>query len=524
MDQNKAINIAETIDIIKRRWWGLVIPAFAVFFLTVIILMLWKPVYRSTSTILIEEQGISRDYVMATVTSYAEQRLQAINQRIMSSAKLLEIIKSFDLYADKRRRLTTEEIVEDMRQNDIKFETIMADVVDRRTGQLTAATIAFSVSYEGENTQLVQQVANVLASLYIEENIRIVGQQTENTTKFLEEEMKSVQVDLAKLEKKITVYKEKNHLALPEFLQYNLQSINWIERNLEQLNEQLRTLREKESGLQIQLASIAPESKNQDRNLLNILRARLVTLGSRYSDEYPDVKKTKLEIAKLKRRLKENNDRESNLVQPDNPVYITLAAQLGSIRSEINSVIRLISEGGQKQNDYRARLDKTPQVEEGYKSLLVERNNTQAKYDDLMNKYMEAKVAQGLEKGNIGERFTLIDPARLPEKPISPNRTAVLLIGLILGMGAGIGTAALQETTDRSARRAEDLITAFPFPVLAEIPETITIEDGLNKKKRMKLIVGLAVISMVVLVVGFHFLVMDLDVFWARAARRLVWQ
>ena len=118
--------------------------------------------------------------------------MQTINQRIMSASRLLEIIKRFNLYSDKRERWKTEEIVDDI-QKDIKFETITADVIDSRTGRPATATIAFTVSYEGKNRSEVQQVANVLASLYLEENIKVVDQQTGGTTKFLEEEMKSVQ-------------------------------------------------------------------------------------------------------------------------------------------------------------------------------------------------------------------------------------------------------------------------------------------------------------------------------------------
>jgi len=105
---------------------------------------------------------------MATVTSYADQRLQNLNQRIMSSTKLLEIVNRFKLHEDKREKWTTEEIVEKMRK-DIKFKTISGDVIDNRTGRSSAATIAFSVSYEGRNPNTVLQVANVLASLFLEE-------------------------------------------------------------------------------------------------------------------------------------------------------------------------------------------------------------------------------------------------------------------------------------------------------------------------------------------------------------------
>jgi capsular polysaccharide biosynthesis protein len=166
-------------------------------------------------------------------------------------------------------------------------------------------------------------------------------------------------------------------------------------------------------------------------------------------------------------------------------------------------------------------LEASPKVEEGYKNLMVERDSTKAKYDDLMRKYMEAKVAGGLEKEQMGERFTLIDPARLPEKPVRPNRPAILLIGLVLGLGAGIGTASLQEASDRSARKIEDLAKTFPYPVLAEVPEFVTLEDTLRKKTRVKIALASSILLIVITALAIHFFVMDVDIFWIRVLRRL---
>lgn len=516
MEQSKTITFKDFISIVKRRRSALIIPTLAVFILSVIVILFWEPVYRSTSTILIEEQEIPREYVMATVTSYAEQRLQSINQRIMSSSRLLEIINRFNLYADKRNRFTTEEIVENMRKKDIKFSTITADIVDPRSGLVKPATIAFSLSYEGRNPLIVQQVSNVLASLYLEENIRVVDFQTRSTTKFLEDEMKNVQTKLVELEKKIAVYKEKNPRSLPELLQYNLQTLDWTDRNYEQFNDQLRTLKEKESYLQSQLASMLPQAE-----LLKELRAKLISLKSKYSDEYPDVKKTKVEITELEKKSNSEDGQTDVSKRQDNPAYVALDAQLASTRSEISSVKRQLEDAKKKRTDYSRRLEASPRVEEGYKNLLVERNNTQLKYDDLMKKFMEAKVARGLEKGQMGERFTLIDPARLPEKPVKPNRPMILLIGLFLGIGAGVGTASLQETSDKSVRSPENLAKNFPFPVLAEIPEIITLQDERYRKRRLKIIAGGVVLLLLIVVVIFHFFVMDLDVLWARLARHL---
>lgn len=519
MEQDKITNLKEIVEIIKRRRWGFIVPALAVFCLSLIVLLVWTPVYRSTSTILIEEQEIPRDYVMTTVTSYAEQRLQTINQRIMSASRLLDIISRFNLYADKRNRLTTEEIIENMRKKDIKFETITADVVDRRSGHPTPATIAFSVSYEGKNPQVVQQVSNELASLYLGENIKVVGQQTAGATKFLDEEMKTVKTDLVGLERQIAAYKERNPHALPELLQFNLQTLDWSEKNYDQLTDQLRTLREKESNLMTQLATIAPDAVNQGKDRLKELRVLLGSLRARYSEEYPDVVKTKTEFEELEKKLQSQGSEPAMVEKPDNPSYITLSAELASIRSEIKSTKQQIADIDARKAEYRRRLELTPRVEEGYKNLMVERNNTQSKYDDLMRKYMEAKVANGLEKEQMGERFTLIDPARLPEKPVRPNRPVILLIGLVLGVVSGAGTVSLQEVTDRSARWSEVLEMSFPFPVLSEIPEIVTLKDQLRRKKRVKVIAGIAVLSLVALVLAIHFFVMDLDVLWARIAR-----
>ncbi|MGA2554180.1 MAG: GNVR domain-containing protein, partial [Smithella sp.] len=241
-----------------------------------------------------------------------------------------------------------------------------------------------------------------------------------------------------------------------------------------------------------------------------------------FSDEYPDVIKTKAEIAELEKRLGSAEIQKAVAEKPDNPAYIALAAEQAGVESEIKSTQRQIEDLSKKKDDYRKRLEMSPRVEEGYKKLLVERNNTQAKYDDLMKKFMEARVAHGLEKGQMGERFTLIDPAKLPEKPVRPNRPAILLIGLILGICASFGMVAVQEATDHSARRSEDLTASFPFPVLVEIPEIVTLQDEQHSRRYIKIISGVASLSLVIVILIIHFFVIDLDVLWARIARYLV--
>jgi succinoglycan biosynthesis transport protein ExoP len=520
LETQATLTTTDFIEIIKRRKWSLVLPALMIFTIAAVISVILDPIYRSTSTILIEDQDISRDYVVATGTSFVEQRLQTINQRIMSSSRLLEIINKFNLYTDKRNRMTTEEIVDRMRSKDIKFAPITSDVVDPRTGRPSMATIAFTVSYEGGNPTVVQEVANILASLYLEENIKFKEQQNTNVLKFLSDEVSGVQTSLEELERKIAVYKEKNSLSLPERYQSNLMNLEQGERDADRMKDQLRSLLERESSIQSQLASIPPTT-NRDMERLNELRLQLVNLKTRVSDQYPDVVKLKAEIAEMERRLSAEGRPTADNQPPNNPVYITLTSQIASIQSEIESVKRQIADLGIRKREYSQRLENSPKVEEGYKNLVVERNNTQAKYDDLMKKFMEAKVASGLEKGQMGQRFTLISPAQLPEKPVKPNRLAILLIGLILGIGSGVGAASFLEFSDHSVRNAEALIRATGFMVLASIPDILIAKD-ITAMKVKRIIIAIAVVVLIIIgVLVFNFFIMDLDVFWARLIRRL---
>ncbi len=520
--------IRDYLDIVKRRRWAIVLPLCAIFFFAFLVTLVLPRIYRSTSTILIEEQDIPPEYVKTTVTGYAEQRLQSISQRVMSSQKLSEVIRRFDLYAGLRRKVTNDEVIETMRR-DIQFAAISVDVVDRsRGGAPTPMTIAFTLSYDGRNPQTVQQVANVLASLYLEENLKARADRAREASKFLDDETKVMQDQLAGVDAKIAKFKSGHVNELPELVSINIQTLDRVERDIDMLKQQLRTAKERDGYLQSQLVGIPVDASSQDRILLKELKAKLVQLKSKYSDKHPDVKKMKTEITELEQRTRaEPSKRASGRHrfqpddQPDNPAYVSFSAQLSSVQAEIGTLQRQIDDLNRKRNDYYRRIEASPRVEEEYKALMSERNNIQLKFDDMMKKTMEAKVAQGLEKEQMGERFTIIDPARLPEKPVKPNVPAILLIGLFLGAGAGVGTAALKEYNDQSVRDAGRLTDLMRLPVLVTVPVIVTARDVFRQKIQRKRIATIAAAVCVIGLILFHFFVMDLVVLWARLTRRL---
>ena len=517
MENLDSMTLDDFLHILKRRKWSLVVPAVIVFILAAVVAFSITPIYQSSATILIEAQELPREYATSMVTSYVEQRIQSYNQRIMSSPRLIEIINRFNLYADLRGKKTMEEVIDKMRK-DIKLDTITPE--ESRPGRSTA--IAFTASYRGERPAVVQQVVNVLASLYLEENLKVREEKTAGASKFIEDEMKAVQASLTSLDSKIAAYKRKYINSLPELSQLNFQELDRVEQGIGQLEIRLQSVKERETILRTQLAGVPPEisNSNPDRERLRELRVKMINLKTHFSDLHPDVIKMKQEIAELENKLQISSG-EPISSKPDNPAYISIMSQLAITESEIDSLKKQIAAVQQRRDEVRQRLQNSPRVEEGYKALMGERNNLQLKYDDLMKKHMETKVATGLEKEQMGERFTLIDPPRLPQKPVKPNIPAILLIGMVLGIGSGVGLASAREYLDQSVRSAEALARATGLTVLVSIPEILTARDLEAIKRRRLVTAGSVILVALVGIVVFHFFIMDLDVFWAKLMRRL---
>jgi polysaccharide chain length determinant protein (PEP-CTERM system associated) len=513
------------IAILKRRKWSLILPFVVIALAAAVTAMVLPPVYQSMATILIEEQEVPQDFVMTTVTSYAEQRIQSINQRIMSFPRLLEIIERFDLYPKMKARRSAEEMVEKMRQ-DVVLEPFSADVVDPRTGRPTKATIAFNLSYEGKNPQKVQQVVNVLTSLFMEENLKTRVKQVEETSEFLENELQKLSAERDGLDARMASFKQQHLSELPEMMQVNLQGLNTIERNLGAANEQLRALKDRESNLQLQLAAVPPyilrEEETIGRQRLEQLKIELVNLEHRVTEKHPDIGKTRAEIADLEAVLKTAAAGYGKANEPpDNPVYISLSIQLTNTRSEIKSIQRQLQDLEVSAAAYRQRIAASPAAEGQYNELVAARTTTQAKYNDLKSKLMEARVATGMEKEQKGERFTLIDPARLPQKPFKPNRLAIVLIGLVLGIGAGVGFSALKEFADDSVHNLDRLEFEIQLPVLTAIPVIMTLAD-LTRRRRQRFALAFGSIGAAAAVMAvWHFFVMDLVIVWSKFMYRL---
>ena len=168
---------------------------------------------------------------------------------------------------------------------------------------------------------------------------------------------------------------------------------------------------------------------------------------------------------------------------------------------------------------YRQRLEEAPKVEQEYLALTRDYQNATSKHQEVMNKILEARISEGMEEHQKGEKFTLIDPASFPEKPVSPKRWLIFLAGVIMSLGAGFGTVALVEHLDHSVKSSDELARLTGLPVLGSIIRIQTSEDITRARRKRKLIWAVTGFSLVMGLALFHFFYMDLWVLTARLLR-----
>lgn len=572
MNEEQTKNLQDYIAAFRRRRAQIAAIFVVIFGIGAIVALAWPPTYRSVATILIEEQQIPAELVQSTVTSYAAQRIQTISQRVMTRSNLMAIIDKFELYAKDRQRETTEEILGRMR-TDIIVDTISAEVVDPRTGRPGAATIAFSLAFQSEQPQQAQKVANELTTLYLQENIKTRKSKAQETLTFLTDESKRLEGEITTLDKRLAEFKAANADRLPELQSLLREQTDRAERELTDVATQIRSLEERRFYLQAQLGQLDPYGSDVQLSpsaRLKALRTEYTMLIARYSADHPDVIRTKseiesleqetgdvgtldslqeklaalnLELASVREKYSEAHPDVQRLNRaiaatekalkaspassgtsqqrnPDNPAYVNLQAQLNATENEMQSLRSKRANLETKRSEYEQRLASIPQVEGTYRALARDLNSATQKYQEIKSKEMQAKIGQQLESESKGERFTLIDPAAMPEEPIKPNRPAIVFLSLILALGAGLGYAAVAESLDSTVRGAKGVLATLQVAPLAVIPYLASDRETAAQRKHRRMLVYGAVAIVFAAVVLVHFFVSPLDVLWFRALRK----
>ncbi|MFM8662170.1 MAG: GumC family protein, partial [Cyanobium sp.] len=468
--------------------------------------------YRSDSTVLIESQQVPESLVRSTITTYADERLQVIQQRVLTTSNVLGIIKKFKLYPKAQEQLGPTQLADMFRQA-ITVSRVNAEEGRRRGG--AGLTIAFTLSFEDKDPRLARDVTNELLSLFLAENVRTRTERAEETTEFLRSEANRLQTEITQRESQIAAFKQTNRDALPELAQANSQALERLNASHREIRAAIEAARGKVGLVESQMAlAKSAGGEPSGGGAVWELEQQLQKLLTRSTDKHPDV------IA-MRERIEEARTNAPPLGQEVvSPAMLQLRSQLDAARAEMAFLGEQRTAVERQITEVQERISRAPQVEQDYNNLLRDLANTRNPYPELRDKELEAKIAQNLEEGQMGERFSVIEPPNLPDEPFAPERARLMLIVVALAAGAGAGLAFLVELL-QPVLWGQSLITAaMGSAPLISIP---LIDAAPPPKVRYLFWPWVAAgLLAVVLVLGLvHVFVTPLDMLWYTIVNRL---
>jgi polysaccharide chain length determinant protein (PEP-CTERM system associated) len=455
--------------------------------------------------ILVEQQRVPEQYVVANVGEDLQQRLQSMTQQILSRTRLLRIIKDSNLASPDASGANLDAQVEKMRK-DIQIELVQSP---GRT-ELNA----FKIAYLSRNPELAQKVVSQLSSLFIDENLKARQEQSEDTTEFLDSQLETARVSLAAQEEKVRDFKTRYLGELPGQLQSNVQILAGLQSRREQemaalgqsrqqavyLESMLNQLRSAEADVRTGRSSSSASPAVLDSEIEK-LQTQLAELSSRYSDEHPDVQKVKSQLAKAQ-KLRQQRDAElaneikSGATSQESPARpksyadlqamsprLQLESQLKANRLEIENHQRVITDVERQIGAYQARLNTSPLREQQLADLTRDYDQSRKNYEQLLAKRNQSEMATNLEIRQQGERFRILDPANLPQKPDSPNRFKLAIMGLGAGIFFGFVLVIGSEVVDDRIQTTEELREITTAQILVEIPPLLTPQEQQTKTR-----------------------------------------
>jgi len=482
----------------------------AVFPAVVSVTMCLPAIYQSRAIILIERHQVPEAFVQSTITGGIDVRLRTITQEALSRSRLESLIDRFDLYQALRQQVPLEQVIERMRQ-----DIILSQTGGQQGGQGDSIG-AFTISYKGRDPQQAAEVANTLASFYIDENLKARERQVVETADFLRGQLVEMKQRQEEEEQRLHQFKERYMGELPEQLQTNLKSLDNLNTQLRLNSDKQARVSEKRDALAQHLAELAglqvPSKQtivvasdpqlNSHVTQREKLQQELAKLRKRYSDRYPDVISLKAEIEALDQRMtqKDGTDDDKNQQEEitrklQSPYAQQLKKALDMLDTELKALHTEKQDIQQSMALYQQRVEHTPVRDQQLQILQRDYDSAQGLYQSLLKRQEEAKLAESLEQRQKGEQFRLLEPALPPVRPTAPDRRKLILMGLAGALGFAAGMVILAEQLHPSFHTVNDLHAFSQVPVLVSLPYIVTRADIHRRRWRFALIV----ISLIIL-------------------------
>ncbi len=512
---NKSYTPADFLQILKTRAALIIVPTALGLLIALVASSRLPDVYQAETLIQIVPQRVPDSYVRSTVTIKTEDRLDALSAQVKSRTQLERMITELDLYRAERAVQPMQDVVELMR------DSISTEVVRPRTPM--EPVDAFYLRFKYHDPVMAARITERIGMLYIDYNARERGSLAQGTNEFLSTELDDARRRLEEAEKKLQAFSERNSGKLPTQMQSNVQYIQSLQSQRNSAVEALARARDRQLTIEQRYNDLlrtpapvvaAPDVNNpaavatmSPRQRLEQARANLTAAEAKFREGHPDLRRARKQVDDLEKQVAALPDPGPSA--PATPVAsggnlfeVQRQERLSEMRADIDSLGRQIKEREAEERrlsgqiaQYQSRIEAVPGVESEYLKLTRDYDTMQEAFKELLKKSESARVAENLENRQIGEQFRVLDPPRVPLRPISPMRPAISGGGLAGGLFLGLLIVALIEIRDGSLKTDLDVAQILKLPVIAKVPTVLLEEEKLQIGRRRRLKSGIAALG-----------------------------
>ena len=490
MSDTRELTMDDYLAIARRRMKVVLIPLVIAPLAGFLVSFGFTPKYTATSTVLVEGQKVPSNYVQPVITADFTQRVQTLSQQVLSASRLRPVIESLDLVKPGEEVKLMEQIRLNMQVTPVITSMSAAagqgaGLAKKKASVTDEPLPGFYVSYSDSKPDRAQKICNAMTSLILDENLKSRAEAAKGTTDFLGRQVEDAKRAIDEQDAKLATFKKQYFGQLPGDMENNMRMLMSLNSQLDATSQNLnRAEQDKsytESMLAQQLAAWkSSQSSTSPQTLetqLTQLQGQLMQLQARYTDDYPDVIKTKADIAKVQSRLDQINKQASNPADASEKANANEPPEIRQFRLQIHQYQSVIDQSTADQkklqasiNLYHSRTEMSPAIEEKYKGLTRDYDNAQTFYRDLLAKKSTADLGTNMESQQQGEQMQILSNAGLPDSPSFPVRPLFAAAGLGAGLGLGLIIAVWLELSDKSIRTERDAAAVMDLPLLISVP------------------------------------------------------
>lgn len=406
--------------------------------------------YQASARVFVDTQSILRPLMTGiAVQPNIEQQVSMLSRTLISRPTVERLVRIADLDLGSHSKAATDAIV----------DAVTKSINIKSTGRDNLYTL----SYRDTNPDKAQRVVQALLTIFVESSLGATRQDSDSARRFLDEQIKTYEGKLSEAEGKLKVFKLRN---IEMQSQAGLDSAGRAAEVDNLLSQARLDLREAESAraaaarqLEAMRAQVAqslgsPVSEIQTPEVdarITTQKQNLDTLLQRYTDEHPDVVRTRAllaelegqkrrEIEELRRKVQQGGSvpvaQTNPAVQEMNRAYSAAEVQVASLRARV-------VEFESRARRMHEQLKVAPQLEAELAQLNRDYQVHQKNYADLVARRESAMMSGKLENTSNVAEFRVIDPPRVEPKPVAPNRPLLMPLSLLAAIAAGLGVAFL---------------------------------------------------------------------------------